>query len=94
MFFKVPTSPYFKQSVGDFLAQGGDKTAGCSRNSWSKSNSWHLVFIVGNGSYIVKRDSKGETKWCSGCYVLIVGVSMVGFLVRFCDGECIFLRFT
>jgi len=73
---------------GIFQHRGGDKTAGCSRNSWS--NSWHLVFIVGNGSYIVRGDSKGETKWCSGCYVLIVGVSMVGFLVWFCDGAMYF----
>jgi len=74
--------------VGDFPAhREGNKTAGCSRNSWS--NSWHLVFIIGNGSYIVKSDSQDETKWCNGCYILVVGVSR-GFLVRFRDGAMYF----
>ena len=74
---------------GIFQHREGNKTAGCSRNSWS--NSWHLVFIIGNGSYIVKSDNNGETEWCSGCYVLVVvGVSRVGFLVRFRDGAMYF----
>ena len=92
MFFKVPTSPYFKQSVGDspkdFPPQGSNKTAGCSRNPWS--NNWHLVFIIGNGLYIVKSENKGGTKWCSGCFVFVLGVSMVGFLVRFHGGAMYF----
>ena len=74
--------------MGDFLAQGGEQ------DSWLFKkfmvNSWHLVFIVGNGSYIVKSGSNGETEWCSGCYVLVVGVSRVGFLVRFRDGAMYF----
>ena len=76
---------------GIFWHREGNKTAGCSGNSWS--NSWHPVFIIGNGSYIIKSDSNGETEWCNGCYVLVVGVSRVGFLVRF-PVQCIFLPST